>query len=47
MKKISKIQPAVLTAEKRKKAAVYARVSRDTRRLQRSEERRVGKECRL
>ncbi len=34
MRKISKIEPAVLPAEKRKKAAVYARVSRDTRRLQ-------------
>lgn len=36
MKKISKIEPAVLPAGKRKKAAVYARVSRDTKRLKHS-----------
>lgn len=42
MKKISKIEPAVLPAEKRKKAAVYARVSRDTRRLQHSVSAQIG-----
>ena len=42
MRKISKIEPVVLPAEKRKKAAVYARVSRDTRRLQHSVSAQIG-----